>query len=93
MHLSSLMTLPGKFIGGFSGIVVDGFGYDIFRVRVGTRFTSNISLYLFSKSCSAQKRVTNFSPRNLAPKRSGSCWYDEFTVPPLGFLIVVNWVK
>jgi PAT family beta-lactamase induction signal transducer AmpG len=24
---SSLMTLPGKFVSGFSGIVVDGFGY------------------------------------------------------------------
>ena len=24
---SSLMTLPGKFLGGFSGIVVAGFGY------------------------------------------------------------------
>ena len=29
---SSLMTLPGKFISGFSGIVVDGFGYFIFFV-------------------------------------------------------------
>lgn len=27
---SSLMTLPGKFIGGFSGIVVDGTGYMVF---------------------------------------------------------------
>ena len=27
---SSLMTLPGKFIGGFSGVVVDGSGYMIF---------------------------------------------------------------
>lgn len=32
--LSSLMTLPGKFIGGFSGIVVDGFGYMIFFAYV-----------------------------------------------------------
>ena len=24
---SSLMTLPGKFISGFSGLVVDGYGY------------------------------------------------------------------
>ena len=29
---SSLMTLPGKFISGFSGIVVDGFGYFEFFV-------------------------------------------------------------
>ena len=27
---SSLMTLPGKFIGGFSGVVVDGSGYMVF---------------------------------------------------------------
>ena len=27
---SSLMTLPGKFIGGFSGVVVDAAGYPIF---------------------------------------------------------------
>ncbi len=29
---SSLMTLPGKFISGFSGLVVDGYGYFIFFV-------------------------------------------------------------
>ncbi|MCP5017707.1 MAG: AmpG family muropeptide MFS transporter [Ketobacter sp.] len=29
---SSLMTLPGKFIGGFSGIMVDGYGYEAFFV-------------------------------------------------------------
>ena len=27
---SSLMTLPGKFIGGFSGVVVDDYGYTVF---------------------------------------------------------------
>jgi len=27
---SSLMTLPGKFISGFSGLIVDGFGYFVF---------------------------------------------------------------
>ncbi|MCR9239615.1 MAG: MFS transporter [Alphaproteobacteria bacterium] len=30
--LSSFMLMPGKFISGFSGIVVDGFGYDSFFV-------------------------------------------------------------
>jgi PAT family beta-lactamase induction signal transducer AmpG len=29
---SSLMTLPGKFLGGFSGFVVDGYGYVTFFV-------------------------------------------------------------
>ena len=32
---SSLMTLPGKFIGGFSGIVVAGFGYAEFFLVAG----------------------------------------------------------
>ena len=27
---TSFMTLPGKFIGGFSGVFVDGYGYVIF---------------------------------------------------------------
>jgi PAT family beta-lactamase induction signal transducer AmpG len=29
---SSLMTLPGKFISGFSGLVVDGYGYFVFFI-------------------------------------------------------------
>jgi MFS transporter, PAT family, beta-lactamase induction signal transducer AmpG len=29
---SSLMTLPGKFIGGFSGVIVDAHGYAYFFV-------------------------------------------------------------
>ena len=29
---SSLMTLPGKFTSGFSGLVVDGFGYSYFFI-------------------------------------------------------------
>lgn len=29
---SSLMTLPGKFVSGFSGLVVDGAGYSVFFV-------------------------------------------------------------
>jgi PAT family beta-lactamase induction signal transducer AmpG len=29
---SSLMTLPAKLLGGFSGVVVDNFGYDIFFI-------------------------------------------------------------
>jgi len=33
---SSLMTLPGKFISGFSGVVVDGYGYLYFFVFAAT---------------------------------------------------------
>ncbi len=29
---SSIMTLPGKFLGGFSGVIVDGYGYITFFV-------------------------------------------------------------
>ena len=32
---SSLMTLPGKFTSGFSGIAVDTFGYPLFFVGAG----------------------------------------------------------
>jgi PAT family beta-lactamase induction signal transducer AmpG len=27
---SSLMTLPAKLLGGFAGVIVDGFGYPVF---------------------------------------------------------------
>jgi PAT family beta-lactamase induction signal transducer AmpG len=33
---SSLMTLPAKFIGGFSGLVVDAHGYAFFFVYVSS---------------------------------------------------------
>ncbi|MEE8286942.1 MAG: AmpG family muropeptide MFS transporter, partial [Gammaproteobacteria bacterium] len=29
---SSIMTLPGKFISGFSGVIVDGYGYVSFFI-------------------------------------------------------------
>jgi len=32
---SSLMTLPGKFTSGFSGIIVDGLGYPTFFLLSG----------------------------------------------------------
>ena len=33
---SSLMTLPAKLLGGFSGVIVDGFGYHTFFVYAST---------------------------------------------------------
>ncbi|WP_205632646.1 AmpG family muropeptide MFS transporter [Marinobacter adhaerens] len=44
---SSLMTLPGKFIGGFSGIVVAGFGYAEFFLVAGVMGVPAILLAIF----------------------------------------------
>ncbi|HAA92848.1 MAG TPA: AmpG family muropeptide MFS transporter [Rhodospirillaceae bacterium] len=44
---SSLMTLPGKFIGGFSGIVVDGAGYMAFFAYAGMLGLPAIFLCLY----------------------------------------------
>ena len=44
---SSLMTLPGKFIGGFSGIVVAGFGYAEFFLVAGIMGVPAILLAIY----------------------------------------------
>lgn len=44
---SSLMTLPGKFLGGFSGMVVSGFGYGEFFLVAGLMGIPAILLALF----------------------------------------------
>jgi len=44
---SSLMTLPGKFLGGFSGIVVAGYGYAEFFLVSGLMGIPAILLALF----------------------------------------------
>lgn len=44
---SSLMTLPGKFIGGFSGIVVDDAGYMVFFAYAGMLGLPAIFLCLY----------------------------------------------
>jgi PAT family beta-lactamase induction signal transducer AmpG len=44
---SSLMTLPGKFIGGFSGMVVDSAGYPIFFIYSGLLGIPAIFVILF----------------------------------------------
>ncbi len=44
---SSLMTLPGKFIGGFSGMVVAGFGYAEFFLVAGLMGIPAIVLALY----------------------------------------------
>lgn len=44
---SSLMTLPGKFLSGFSGIVVDNFGYFEFFIVAALLGTPAIALVLY----------------------------------------------
>ena len=44
---SSLMTLPGKFLSGFSGTVVDGYGFGIFFVVAAALGLPAILLVLF----------------------------------------------
>nr|WP_175481920.1 MFS transporter [Marinobacter zhejiangensis] len=44
---SSLMTLPGKFLGGFSGMVVAGFGYAEFFLVAGLMGVPAILLSIF----------------------------------------------
>ncbi|MDH3692833.1 MAG: AmpG family muropeptide MFS transporter, partial [Gammaproteobacteria bacterium] len=44
---SSLMTLPGKFIGGFSGVVVDGYGYQHFFLYASAIGIPAILLVIF----------------------------------------------
>lgn len=44
---SSLMTLPGKFIGGFSGFIVDGYGYASFFIYASMMGIPAILLVLY----------------------------------------------
>ncbi|MDC8456106.1 MFS transporter [Marinobacter salarius] len=65
---SSLMTLPGKFIGGFSGIVVAGFGYAEFFLVAGIMGVPAIllAIYMMRKG----ERLDALAPRNEAVESS-----------------------
>lgn len=65
---SSLMTLPGKFIGGFSGIVVAGFGYAEFFLVAGIMGVPAIllAIYMMRKG----ERLDALAPRNEAAEAS-----------------------
>ncbi|MDI9245023.1 MFS transporter [Marinobacter sp. CHS3-4] len=58
---SSLMTLPGKFLGGFSGIVVAGYGYAEFFLVAGLMGIPAILLALFM--IRHGKRLDALAPR------------------------------
>lgn len=55
---SSLMTLPGKFIGGFSGFIVDGYGYVDFFIYASLMGLPAIVLvlYLMKQDLQSQKQ-------------------------------------
>ncbi len=50
---SSLMTLPAKFIGGFSGIIVDDFGYQLFFIYASILGLPAIMLVVLLMHCQA----------------------------------------
>lgn len=56
---SSLMTLPGKFISGFSGIVVDGYGYFAFFISASLIGVPAILLVLVLMRRAARKAPAN----------------------------------
>lgn len=71
---SSLMTLPGKFIGGFSGMVVAGFGYAEFFLVAGLMGVPAIVLVLFMirhGSTLDALAPKNHSEHNGEPKGEG----------------------
>ena len=65
---SSLMTLPGKFIGGFSGIVVAGFGYAEFFLVAGIMGVPAILLAIYMMR--RGERLDALAPRNEATEPS-----------------------
>jgi len=61
---SSLMTLPGKFLGGFSGIVVAGFGYAEFFLVSAAMGVPAVLLAMFM--IRQGRRLDALAPRNEA---------------------------
>ncbi|MBU2955203.1 MFS transporter [Marinobacter sp. F3R08] len=61
---SSLMTLPGKFLGGFSGVVVAGFGYAEFFLIAGMMGVPAILLAIFMIRHGS--RLDALAPKNEA---------------------------
>ena len=55
---SSLMTLPGKFVSGFSGLVVTGFGYPVFFLISAALGLPAIALAVFLMRRAAIKAAT-----------------------------------
>ncbi|WP_341582238.1 MFS transporter [Marinobacter metalliresistant] len=77
---SSLMTLPGKFLGGFSGIVVAGFGYAEFFLVSAVMGVPAVLLAMFM--IRQGKRLDALAPRNKegGQMKMGS---DELSSDPI----------
>ncbi len=59
---SSLMTLPAQLLGGFSGIVVDSYGYTVFFVYASTVGLPAIVLVLLLMRYQSRSKTCNHNP-------------------------------
>jgi PAT family beta-lactamase induction signal transducer AmpG len=60
---SSLMTLPGKFIGGFSGVIVDAQGYAYFFIYSAVIGLPAVALVLYlMRTANADDATSNITP-------------------------------
>ncbi|MDO9047555.1 MAG: AmpG family muropeptide MFS transporter [Methylobacter sp.] len=59
---SSLMTLPAQLLGGFSGIVVDSYGYTVFFIYASTVGLPAIVLVLLLMRYQSRSKAYNYSP-------------------------------
>ncbi|MDP1664401.1 MAG: AmpG family muropeptide MFS transporter [Methylobacter sp.] len=59
---SSLMTLPAQLLGGFSGIVVDSYGYTVFFIYASTVGLPAIVLVLLLMRYQNRSKAYNYTP-------------------------------
>lgn len=59
---SSLMTLPAQLLGGFSGVVVDSYGYTVFFIYASTVGLPAIVLVLLLMRYQGRVKANNYNP-------------------------------
>ncbi|PPK77883.1 PAT family beta-lactamase induction signal transducer AmpG [Methylobacter tundripaludum] len=59
---SSLMTLPAQLLGGFSGVVVDSYGYTVFFIYASTVGLPAIVLVLLLMRYQSRSKAYNYNP-------------------------------
>jgi PAT family beta-lactamase induction signal transducer AmpG len=59
---SSLMSLPGKLLGGFSGMAVDDYGYPLFFVATAVMGLPGIALVLWLMYVERRVKTDNRNP-------------------------------
>jgi len=59
---SSLMTLPAQLLGGFSGVVVDSYGYTVFFIYASTVGLPAIVLVLLLMRYQSRSKTYNYNP-------------------------------